>query len=977
MESRGVIPVLSPPQDALIGLGYGISMLMCRCVWKLAGKAAAKGHLRRVAPEAQVCAATWTWPARVLKEGPFVYSSFEPSGDLVCACLAWAADKGLPQEAATPELGAGNSSQVCVHVASSSWTRLASSWEATNALWCELVHLLSTNLEWLNAKVEIFLPNMDPDSRNEGTDPTERVKLQLKKLCKRGQATWERFINCVCMELSPPLELEVQLLSMWGHGEEFPSHLEGGEKGQTEAQLNHGLKRPHQNCGSSPRRKQCRKQQRELAKRYLQLLRTCTSQRYGNGFPSPGPPPTLHQPYIPPILQWSRTTMPFDTQEEAVMGDPKAEDDTETCLRDLFNTRTSKGPRVVVLLGKTGMGKTTLAHRLCQKWACGQLERFQALFLFEFRQLKRITRLLTLPQLLFDLYLSPEGDPDAVLGYLEKNADGVLLIFDGLDEALSPSSGRKTAGSAAPDSALTLFSDLCHGAVLPGCWVMATSRPGKQPTCLPTEVAMVHMWGFDRPRMEEYVSRFFSDQPLREAALAELQANGHLRSMCAVPALCRVACLCLHHLLQGRPPRQPVTLLPTVTQNYLQMVLSHEHLPAESMLGLGEVALRGLETGNVIFSAEDIPPPVVAFGVTHQLLASFCIRTGPRHQEKGYAFTHLSLQEFFAALYLMTNPKVDKESAARHIMLNSRWVLRTDTRLGLSDHLSTFLAGLASCACRPFFEQLALWDQALGAKQAAIVQALRKLASRKLTGPKVVELCHCVGETQKSELADFVAQNLPYRLLFHNFPLTYADLAAVTNILGHRDAPIHLDFEGCPLEPCCPEALAGCGQVGHLSFKSRKCGDAFAEALSKSLPTMGNLKTLGLAGTNITARGMNHLLQALPLCPQLEAVSLQDNQLKDQKVLDIVKVLPGLTKLQKLDLSRNSISTSTLLCLTKLAVTYPAVRKLLVRQTDLIFFLSPLPAADLQGLQKCHLTLCDMKTLIVQLQAGPHLEEVE
>lgn len=29
------------------------------------------------------------------------------------------------------------------------------------------------------------------------------------------------------------------------------------------------------------------------------------------------------------------------------------------------------------------------------------------------------------------------------------------------------------------------------------------------------------------------------------------------------------------------------------------------------------------------------------------------------------------------------------------------------------------------------------------------------------------------------------------------------------------------------------------------SFKSRKCGDAFAEALSRSLPTMGSLKKLG------------------------------------------------------------------------------------------------------------------------------------
>ncbi|XP_037372292.1 protein NLRC5 [Talpa occidentalis] len=872
----------------------------------------------------------------------------------------------------------------------------------SNNLWSWLVSLLCTHLEWLNAKVKFFLPNMDLGSRNEATDPTERVNLQLKKLYTQGQATWQGFINCVCMELSVPLDMEVLLLSMWGHGEGFPSQVEAGEESQPEAKLNQGLKRPHQNCGSSPRRKQCKQHQRELAKRYLQLLRTSALQRYGSGFPGPGPPPSLHQPYIPPILQWNRATAPFNTQEGAIMGDLKAEDDTDAYLRDLFNTRANKGPRVMVLLGKTGMGKTTLAHRLCQKWACGQLDRFQALFLFEFRQLKWITSLLTLPQLLFDLYLSPEGDPDAVLGYLTENADGVLLIFDGLDEALHPSASRKTAGPEAPDSALTLFSDLCHGTVLPGCWVMATSRPGKLPAFLPTEAAMVHMWGFDRLRMEEYVSHFFSEQPLQEAALAELQANGRLRSMCAVPALCRVACLCLHHLLQGHSPSQSVALLPTLTQNYLQMVLTHSPhgpLSPESALGLGEVALRGLETGKVIFSAGDILPPMLAIGVAHELLTSFCIHTGPGHQETGYAFTHLSLQEFFAALYLMANRNVDKDSVASHITLNSRWVLRTNARLGLSEHLPTFLAGLASHACRPFLNQLAQWDQVLGAKQAAVVQALKKLAHRKLTGPKVVELCHCVGETQESELAGLVAQNLPCRLPFHNFPLTYGDLAAVTNILGHRKAPIHLDFEGCPLEPCCPEALAGCGQVEHLSFKSRKCGDAFAEALSKTLPTMENLKKLGLAGTNITGRGISHLLRALPLCPQLEKVSLQDNQLKDQNVLDIVEVLPGLAKVRELDLSRNYISTSTLLRLTKLAVTCPTVRMLKVRQEDVIFTLSPVPAADLQGvpdlqgsasqrketqnrsltlsLQKCHLTLHDMKVLIAQLRECPHLKEVD
>ncbi|XP_032280158.1 protein NLRC5 isoform X1 [Phoca vitulina] len=875
----------------------------------------------------------------------------------------------------------------------------------TEHLWSWLVRLLSKDPEWLNAKMKFFLPEMELSSGDKAQDATQGVILQLRRLHAHGRATWQAFIHCVCMELDVPLDLEVPLLSTWGHGDGFPSQLEAGEESQPTSQLHHGLKRPYQSCGSSPRPKQCKKQQLELARRYLQLLKTSARRRYGSRIPGPGQPLAFHQAYIPPILQWSRTTAPFSTQEGATLGDPKAEDGTDVSIRDLFNTRADKGPRVTVLLGKAGMGKTTLAHRLCQRWADGQLDRFQALFLFEFRQLNLITHLLTLPQLLFDLYLSPEAGPDSVFQYLEENANGVLLIFDGLDQALHPHSSREKEGPEEPSPALALFSGLCRGTLLPGCWVLATSRPGKLPDCLPTEAATVHMWGFDRPRVEEYMARFFTDQLWQEAALAELRKSRHLQSMCAVPALCQVTCLCLHRLLPRSCPGQSAALLPTVTQNYVQMVSAlgpRGYPPPESLLDLSEVALRGLETGKVIFSVGDVRPSTMAFGAALSLLTSFCVCTGPGHQGTGYAFAHLSLQEFFAALYLMVSAKVDKNALAGHVTLNSRWVLRTKARPGLLDHLPSFLAGLASHACRPFLSHVARRDETwVSAKQAVVMQALRKLATRRLTGPKVIALCHCVGETQEAELASLVAQSLPCHLSFHNFPLTFADLAALTNILGHRNAPIHLDFEGCPLEPHCPEALAGCKQVENLSFKSRKCGDAFAEALSRSLPTMGSLKKLGLAGSKITARGISHLVQALRLCPQLEEVSFQDNQLKDWAVLNIVEVLPCLPRLQKLDLSRNNVSVSTLLCLTKVAVACPTVRTLQVREAELIFLLSPPAetaselrgAPDLQGnagqrkeaesrsltlrLQQCQLRVHDVQELIAQLQEGPCLDEVD
>ncbi|XP_074067363.1 protein NLRC5 [Macrotis lagotis] len=893
----------------------------------------------------------------------------------------------------------------------------------------DLVGLLSENFEWLISKVKFFLPELDLTPVDKISDPTQKTSLLLGKLRAHSSSTWRTFIHCVCMEhTTMPLSLETMLMSVWGKGSEVSNQNRYlCEDVLPESQfLLSGLKRPSSEIGSSPHQKRSRQQQRELIKRYEQRMRTLTLQRYGRiqgrtTMPQQGQPFSFSQTFVDPVIHRGKVTWlkesPKKPQADVLTGSLEVEDGTNLKVQDLFKGQSGEGTKVTVLLGKPGIGKSMLMHRICQKWANGELNQFSKVFLFEFRQLNLVKQGLTLPQLLFELYLSPEDEPDAIFQNMQENAHCVLLIFDGLDEFLSPWSSQSlgvenSLDPAQPLPVPKLFSNLCRGSLLPGCWVVTTSRPGKIPDfVLETATSVFEVWGFDWLQIEKYVSNFFHGLSSRDMVLTQLRDNVRLQSLCSIPALCCIICICLYHLLlQGNTINFPTT----VTQLYMKMLhvfisrkqgasgdkgawLSRD---SQVLLDLSELAFKGLKANEVVFYPHYIPERVVAFAATHNLLSSFRVRTGAQQQETCYAFVHLSLQEFFAALYLMVNPTIDNTELCRHFFLKSKWSLRTEAKTELLDRFHTFLSGFSSKIFQSFLSQLSQQDEAwVGSKQAAIRQMLQRLAARSLTGPKMVELCHCVSETQDPELVKQTGGHLPFSLDFHNFPLNYTDLTALTSLINHAPAPLHLNFSGCSLEPQCLNALAGCEKIESLRVRSRKCRDAFAEALSRTLPTMRNLKKLELTGNNISVEGIDHLAQAFTQCLQLEEINLQDNRLNDSSCLKIIEILHKMQQLQKIDLSRNAVSVQTILALAKLAVSYSQVATLEIRQAQIIilFFVPSGKALEMPRsqngkkneppdnqsrkltfrLQKCNLTVHHAKELTEMLKHRPYLEEVD
>ncbi|XP_051485382.1 protein NLRC5 [Apus apus] len=865
----------------------------------------------------------------------------------------------------------------------------------------QLVEFLLHHPDWLLVTSHHFLPEVALHGLEGITNHREKVSMLLDLLEKAGPATWKQFTQYLCMEFDLPLDLEIPLISFAGEG------------------LAQRRRR-----SSSVDDRDAKQQRLDSGGKYRHLLIDSIHQRYGSSRTAGAQtqPLSFNQAFVNLVIQQSKASRlreKADKPREDVAGASEPEECAGTAMNvsDLFwGVVPSDRTKVIFLCGKPGTGKTRLMHRICQNWAEGVLPQFLFIFLFEFRQLNLLRRKLTLKELLFDLFLQPEDNPDVVFQHLLENAQRTLVIFDGLDEfAADMDVSSSSQGGRTPTSHMSipeLFADLCHGKLLPGCTVLVTSRSKKLPDLLNTVDLLAEIWGFDHENVEEYVNHYFHQNSFKEQAIAHLKNNTKLLSMCLIPALCYVVCVCLEYLLLKH--QMSVELPQTMTQFYIKMLLifinkqqgelagdevTQLNCNKKAILGLCDLALKGLEEKKLVFYVGDVPEHVKEFASLHGLLTVFEVKTSGTCPEVGFAFVHLSLQEFFAALGLMVSQRVDRNYVKKKFFLKSKWTLKNEAKTELMESFHIFLSGLASKECRTFLMLLAERDEAwVQDKQGAVLQSLTKLAATHLTGPKVIELCHCMFEMQDLKVAKHIGSLLNFKYEFKNFRVTPLDMSALVFVINSGQDLTRLDFAGCLVDFDCLEVLAGCKNVEHLSFRSRRCDNDFAAALSKSVQGMGSLKKLELTGGRITAQGMTKLVQASSQCLQLEEINLQDNRIRIPEVKRVMDLFSRMENLKKIDLSNNNLSLKALLCLAKEVVACQNAAELCVRSNTVMIHFSGSSGKvprylDLRWeenkehvtptrfvklcLQDCSLTSQHAEEIVAILRSCPCLSEVD
>ena len=347
----------------------------------------------------------------------------------------------------------------------------------------------------------------------------------------------------------------------------------------------------------------------------------------------------------------------------------------------------------ILVVGHPGTGKTLFCTKILRDWACDnlfigeqneQLD-FQVAFLVKLRMLNRIAdQELNLRELLeYSEYSTPLSDePDEVWKYIRQNPNKVLVIFDGFDEY----SGRTEIDN---DDTLyrnwkedrmplhSLLKKILSGKILAGATVLTTTRPTAV-SCFGSLCfhKAVEILGFTPQQVEDYVEKFTSGGHKAKTIKEHIRSNLNLLSFCYIPVNCFIICSCLLKLLIDNSAYHLGCLPTKLTEIYSVAIKifyfcydddryrhhkdkgrdfylkPFKELPeavTRVFSRLGEIAFNGIQQGRLVFESQEVND-LETNGLFQRLPDT---SSGLKEGKAQYCFLHLTVQEFFAAKYLV------------------------------------------------------------------------------------------------------------------------------------------------------------------------------------------------------------------------------------------------------------------------------------------------------------------------------------
>ncbi|KAM9226219.1 NACHT, LRR and PYD domains-containing protein 7-like [Dugong dugon] len=339
-------------------------------------------------------------------------------------------------------------------------------------------------------------------------------------------------------------------------------------------------------------------------------------------------------------------------------------------LIPFLNPKTSSKlkPHTVVLQGPAGVGKTTLAKNLMLEWTEDNLKKtFKYAFYLSCKELNQMGPCTCAELISKDC---PELQ-DAILEVLDQS-QRILIIIDGFDELRFPPGALicDICGDWKQQKPVPiLLSSLLTRKMFPRATLLITTRPWalRELWLLMQQPLLIEMEGFLEVDREEYFLKHFQDEDQALRAFNLMRSNTALFSMGSAPMVCWIVCTCLK--LQMENGEDPTPTCQTTTSLFLRFICSQFMPVSDSWRGwclqapvkaLCLLATEGVWTQTSVFDGEDLK----RLGVKESELGPFLdknILQKGKDCEGCYSFIHLSVQQFFAAMFYVLESEEEED----------------------------------------------------------------------------------------------------------------------------------------------------------------------------------------------------------------------------------------------------------------------------------------------------------------------------
>ena len=317
----------------------------------------------------------------------------------------------------------------------------------------------------------------------------------------------------------------------------------------------------------------------------------------------------------------------------------------------------------LLIEGAPGIGKSTFAWEVCQKWGQHQLfNEYSLVVLLKFRD-KRVQEAKSVSDLFY--YPLPELQSDIVHDIVLFGGRRLLLILEGFDEA--PASKRTV------DS---IFVRLFTGQELPKATVILTTRPSASAElhslCRGKHSRRIEVVGFGKKEIDEYIQCAFSDEQSQSDFKEYLSLYPHIHSMMYVPLNSAIvthvyeSCKSSGAVVPKTMTQLYSSLIRTLLLRYLKdkeeykdtctNINSFKDLPQpvyDQFCEICKIAYTGIMSAETELIFQDLPSDFDSLGLMQTCPELYV----DRGASVSYNFLHLTVQEYLAAYHISQQSK--------------------------------------------------------------------------------------------------------------------------------------------------------------------------------------------------------------------------------------------------------------------------------------------------------------------------------